>query len=201
MTTNLIKRTAPKGRLKWDPNKVHQELDQMERTCAQFRPIAAAIKLQADKLRAMKNLPGYVTQRVDTLILDIKHLNDRAYGRIDSVRENLPQVERVTRRKHLPALIAGKSYRVVMGGALMRAVEKRVWGQNPDGTERANYYERTLHLHVDDVITYLGVKRVRETMAAGDAFKIGETEGLFQPLTPTGRADRIYLERMDDPAA
>lgn len=72
------------GRLKWDVETVHRALDELEVIIQNVKPIQAKIDRKARKLRKMKHLPQYVTQRIDNLITNNSVIADRAFASVRS---------------------------------------------------------------------------------------------------------------------
>ena len=179
------------GRLKWDVEAVHQRLDELETIVQKVKPIQAKIDRKARKLRKMKHLPQYVTERLGNLISN-NIMADRSFASVRSVRSALPEIERAGVKKRYPALVEGAKYRVVLGGSFLT---RKVTGQYA-------YYahDESKNLHVGDIVTYQGQKAgllTRDDGKAEDAFEFDGFLGVFRP-SPNGKAKRAYLEQIKE---
>lgn len=179
------------GRLKWDVETVHKALDELEVIIQTVKPIQGKIDQKARKLRKMKHLPQYVTQRIDNLIGN-NNMAERSFSSVRSVRSTLPEIERKGKRKRYPALINGASYRIVLGGSFLT---RKTTGQYV-------YYshDESKNLHVGDIITYRGAQSgllTRDDGIKRDAFEIDGFVGVFTPNT-NGKARRAYLIRIKE---
>ncbi|GAJ12010.1 unnamed protein product [marine sediment metagenome] len=74
------------GKYKWDVNYVYGSLDRLELVIKQLQPTIDEIGEKAAKLRGAKNLPQYVTQRIDNLIFTNKATADRLLQGVRNVR-------------------------------------------------------------------------------------------------------------------
>lgn len=175
------------GRLKWDVETVHKSLDELEEIIQRVTPIQARIDRKARKLRKMKHLPQYVTQRIDNLISN-NIMADRSFASVRSVRSALPEIERAGAKKRYPALVKEAKYRVVLGGSFLT---RKVTGQYV-------YYahDESKNLHVGDIVTYRGQQAgllTRDDGKPQDTFEFDGFVGVFIP-SPNGKANRAYLE-------
>ena len=175
------------GRLKWDVETVHKALDELEEIIQKVKPIQAKVDRKARKLRKMKHLPQYVTQRVDNLIFNNKAIADRAFANVRSVRSALPEIERQGTKKRYPVLVEGQKYQVVLGDSMLtRKVESRYHYAHDEST----------NLHVGDIVTYKGQQTGLLTKDDGkphDTFAFADFIGYFMPSSK-GKANRAYLE-------
>ena len=178
------------GKLKWDPETVHQQLDELEKIIQKVKPVQARIDRKARKLRKIKHLPQYVTQRIDNLILS-NILADRSFGNVNSVRSVLPEIERNGTRKRYPALIEGQKYQVVLGGSCL----------SHKATGQYVYYahDEAKSLHVGDILTYKGQQKDLLTSDDGKLHDTFEFEGLVGYFGPAqkGKANRAYLQKVE----
>jgi len=178
------------GKYKWDVNYVYNSLDRLELVIIQLQPTIDEIGEKAGKLKGAKNLPQYVTQRVDNLSFTNKATIDRLLQGVRSVRSTLPQIERNHRHK-LPRLRTGSQYRVMLGGAFLT---------QPVKTEYSNYYpiDKSKNLYLGDILTYQGYYKLdngRDSDKPQDIFKIDGFIGALKPITENGRANLHYLAK------
>jgi len=175
------------GRLKWDVETVHKSLDELEEIIQRVTPIQARIDRKVRKLRKMKHLPQYVTQRIDNLIMN-NIMANRSFASVRSVRSVLPEIERAGAKKRYPGLVEGAKYRVVLGGSFLT---RKATGQY-------GYYahDESKNLHVGDIVTYRGQQAGLLTGDDGkpkDAFESDGFIGVFRPAS-NGKANQAYLE-------
>jgi len=52
------------GKLKWDVNYVHNQLDQLELVINKLQPTIDEVEARVTRLNKAKGLPQYVTQRL-----------------------------------------------------------------------------------------------------------------------------------------
>lgn len=161
------------GKLKWDVNYVHNQLDQLELVINKLQPTIDEVEARVTRLNKAKGLPQYVTQRLGTLQFTNKATAGRLLAGVRSVRDALPEVDRKTLNK-LPRLRTGNRYKVVLGGATLSYEE----------VER--YYHRpvTRHLYVGDIILYRGHYKLEDEQVCikhGDIFEIDGFVGSFSP--------------------
>ena len=178
------------GKLKWDVETVHQSLDELEEIIQKVKPIQARIDRRARKLRKMKHLPQYVTQRIDNLISN-NIMADRSFASVRSVRSALPEVERQGKKKRYPALVEGMKYRVVLGGSFIT--------QKYQGQYSYFAHDESKNLHVGDIIIYRGQQAgllTRDNGKPKDAFELDSFVGVFTP-NANGKANRAYLQKVE----
>ena len=178
------------GKLKWEPETVHQQLDELEKIIQKVKPVQARIDRKAKKLRKVKHLPQYVTQRIDNLRRD-NNISERSFANVKNVRSALPEIERNGTRKRYPALIEGQKYQVVLGGSCL----------SHKATGQYIYYahDEAKNLHVGDVIIYRGKQTGILTSDNGkpeDAFELNSLVGVFTP-NAKGKANRAYLQNVE----
>jgi len=179
------------GKLKWDVETVHQSLDQLEEIIQKFKPIEKKVDRKARKLRKMKHLPQYVTQRIDNLIMSNQAMSERAYGNVKSVRSALPEIERNGTKNRYPALVEGEKYRVVLGGPFL--------SRKAEGQYVYYSHDESKNLHVGDVIIYKGQQTGLLSKDDGklhDTFDFEGFVGYFAPAEK-GKANRAYLDKVD----
>lgn len=179
------------GRLKWEPETVHQYLDELEKIIQKAKPIQARIDRKARKLRKVKHLPQYVTQRIDNLIGN-NIMADRSFASVKSVRSALPEIERTSTRKRYPALVEGQKCQVVLGGSFLT---RKYQGQY-------SYYshDESKNLHIGDIIIYRGQQAqllTTDNSKPKDAFELDSFVGVFTP-NAKGKANRAYLQQIKD---
>lgn len=178
------------GRLKWDVETVHKSLDELEEIIQKVKPIQARIDRKARKLRKMKHLPQYATQRIDNLIMNNRLMADRSFSNVRSVRSALPEIERQGRKKRYPALVEGEKYRVVLGGCFLT--------QKYQGQYSYYAHDESKNLHAGDIVTYRGQLTGLLTSDNGkpkDAFEFESSVGVFTPNT-NGKTNRAYLVKI-----
>jgi len=177
------------GKLKWDANHVYGALDRLEVIARQAQPKVDEIGEKAAKLRGAKNLPQYVTQRLDNFIYTNKATVDRLLAGIRSVRGALPEIERNHRHK-LPQLRKGLLYRVMLGGAFLT---------KPDTEWRHYYRDESQNIYLGDILTYMGhyvLEGKRDGSKPEDVFAINGFIGAFKPTNENGRANLNYLAKV-----
>ena len=178
------------GKLKWDPETVHQQLDELEKIIQKVKPVQARIDRKARKLRKIKHLPQYVTQRIDNLMRN-NDISDRSFANVKNVRSALPEIERNGTRKRYPALVEGQKYQVVLGGSFL----------NHKATGQYIYYahDEAKDLHVGDILTYKGQQKDLLTSDDGKLHDTFEFEGLVGYFGPAqkGKANRAYLQKVE----
>jgi len=186
------------GHLKWEPEEVHKGMDELEVLVqTRLRPVEKALARAIRRVRKEKNLPGYVTQRLDVLAANTRELVSREFASIANVRSQIPG-ERTNGRGWNPSLVEGQTYRICVGGAYLNIQEVVQYGSY------SHTYEHRTQLHVGDIVTYLGNKSVVEGQAAHDIFQIesfdvakGATKlvsGPFFPEKKPGQCNRSFLE-------
>jgi len=77
--------------ISWSTVKVSEEVDEIEELINSIRPTLWRMREEAEELRGMPNLPGYVDQPAVTMTSKVDNFNSYMKGYIERIRDLIPK--------------------------------------------------------------------------------------------------------------
>jgi len=77
--------------IKWSTVKVSEKVDEIEELMNSIRPTLWRMREQAEELRRVPNLPGYIDQPTATMTFKVDNFNTYVKGYIERIRNLIPE--------------------------------------------------------------------------------------------------------------
>jgi hypothetical protein len=87
--------------IKWSTFRVSEEVNEIEELMNSVRPTLWRMREQAEELRRIPNLPGYVDQPTITMTSKVENFNGYMKGYIERIRNLIPKETLEQERKAL----------------------------------------------------------------------------------------------------